>query len=80
MEKAFKWSLEQWLFVINTPKQLWGIEVKSGKPKSIKGLSAFSKEYPDAKTMIIGTDGIPLEDFSGAILMISFKRQKLKSV
>ena len=50
-------------FVIKTPGQLWGIEVKSGNTKNVKGLSAFSKAYPDARIIIVGADGIPLEEF-----------------
>lgn len=50
-------------FVIKTPKQLWGVEVKSGNSKNTKGLSAFSKAYPDARIMYLGAEGIALEDF-----------------
>jgi len=54
-------------FVIKTPRQLWGIEVKSGNTKNEKGLSAFSNAYPDAKIIIVGADGIPLEEFFRSI-------------
>lgn len=48
---------------ISTPTSLWGIEVKSGRPKSLRGLSSFKQRYPKAKTMIIGEGGMPFEDF-----------------
>jgi hypothetical protein len=51
-------------FVVKTPKQIWGIEVKSGKPKNPKGISEFLKHYPDARTMIIGPQGMALDEFS----------------
>lgn len=36
-------------FILQTPKNLWAIEVKSGsKAKTGKGLTAFLKEYPKA--------------------------------
>jgi hypothetical protein len=50
-------------YVVKTPKQIWGIEVKSGKPKNPKGIPGFLKMYPKARTMIVGSEGMPLEEF-----------------
>jgi predicted AAA+ superfamily ATPase len=50
-------------YIVKTPKQIWGIEVKSGNPKNPKGISGFLKMYPEARTMIVGSEGVPLEEF-----------------
>lgn len=50
-------------YVVKTPKRLWAIEVKSGNPKNPKGISGFLKMYPQARTMIIGSEGMPLDAF-----------------
>lgn len=50
-------------FVIKTPKQIWAVEVKSGKPKNPKGISEFLKHYPKARTTIVGPQGMPLAEF-----------------
>jgi predicted AAA+ superfamily ATPase len=42
-----KWEVD---FVLQTPKDLWAIEVKSGlKSASSAGLEVFSKKYPKAR-------------------------------
>jgi predicted AAA+ superfamily ATPase len=50
-------------FVLADGPQLFGIEVKSGRPDKISGLAAFKKKYPKASPLIIGSSGIPLEKF-----------------
>ena len=50
-------------FVVRTPKQLWGIEVKSGTGKNPKGIGEFLKHYPKARTLTVGSGGMPLEEF-----------------
>lgn len=50
-------------FVLADGPQLFGIEVKSGRPDKISGLAAFKKKYPKANPLIIGSSGIPLETF-----------------
>lgn len=50
-------------FVIADGPQLFGIEVKSGRPDKVSGLAAFKKKYPKASLLLIGSSGIPLEDF-----------------
>lgn len=51
-------------FVIQRRNDLFAVEVKSGRrSKNISGLSEFLKLNPKAKPLLIGTGGIPLEDF-----------------
>ena len=50
-------------FVVESPRKTWAIEVKSGRPDNVKGLETFCKVYPDAKPLILGRGGMPLEDF-----------------
>jgi len=55
-------------FVVKTPREIWAIEVKSGNVQNARGLSAFSKQYPDAKLMLIGPQGIGFDEFFKADL------------
>jgi predicted AAA+ superfamily ATPase len=51
-------------FVISTRNQTLAIEVKSGrKTRPASGLSAFQRQFPKAKVMVVGTGGIPLDEF-----------------
>ena len=50
-------------FVLADGPELFGIEVKSGRPDKISGLAAFKKKYPKATPLIIGSSSIPLETF-----------------
>jgi predicted AAA+ superfamily ATPase len=50
-------------FVLSEGARITAIEVKSGRPGKISGLSAFKKKYPQSSTLVIGSGGIPLEDF-----------------
>ena len=50
-------------FVLADGPELFGIEVKSGRPDKISGLAAFKMKYPKASPLIIGSSGIPLEKF-----------------
>jgi len=50
-------------FVLADGPELFGIEVKSGRPDKLSGLAAFKKKYPKASLLLIGSSGIPLEDF-----------------
>jgi predicted AAA+ superfamily ATPase len=42
-------------FVLKKGRNVWAIEVKSGKSRSGKGLEAFKKKYPNAHLVIIDT-------------------------
>jgi len=49
--------------VIATARQIWGFEVKSGSPGKLAGMAAFKKVYPSSIPLMVGTGGIPLEEF-----------------
>lgn len=50
-------------YIISRGSKTWAIEVKSGTNKKLNGLKKFLSHYPDAKPLIIGMHGIPLEEF-----------------
>ena len=51
-------------FVLSQGSRLVAIEVKSGRKRgSISGLNQFIKHFPDAKPLVVGTGGVPLETF-----------------
>lgn len=51
-------------FVLQQGRRLLAVEVKSGRRRrSISGLGAFKEQFPSADTMVVGTGGIPLEEF-----------------
>lgn len=70
---APEWGVTYWRqgnaevdFVVERGRTVWGLEVKSGRPRPAFGLAAFRTAYGKAHTLIIGSDGIPLEEFLGA--------------
>lgn len=50
-------------FVVSDGGSVTAIEVKSGRVKSLNGLSEFINRFPKAKTLIIGSQDTSLEDF-----------------
>ena len=51
-------------FVISDGKSVVAIEVKSGaQAGSGRGLNAFTRTYPDSRPLLVGADGVPVEDF-----------------
>lgn len=50
-------------YVVERGQDIWAIEVKSGASGDAKGLERFRTKYPEAKTLMIGGPGIPLEEF-----------------
>jgi hypothetical protein len=51
-------------FVLRAPKALVAIEVKSGRPRDVRpGLAAFAGRFRPTRTLLVGEDGIPVEDF-----------------
>jgi predicted AAA+ superfamily ATPase len=50
-------------YVVESAKDLWAMEVKSGSPGKLSGLAAFRKRMPKSRVLIVGADGMPLEDF-----------------
>lgn len=50
-------------FVVKRGGEVCALEVKSGSISDLKGLSAFKDAFPQASTMVIGTDIVPIESF-----------------
>lgn len=53
-------------FIVNYGGRLTALEVKSGRRGSNSGLPRFAKEFHPDRSLVIGTDGISLEDFFSA--------------
>ena len=50
-------------FVITRGIKLWAIEVKSGRSGKAPGLELFRARYNDARLLVVGGNGIPLQEF-----------------
>ncbi len=51
-------------FVVRAGKTVTAIEVKSGRARdAFPGLAAFSHAVPTARKLLVGADGIPVEEF-----------------
>jgi hypothetical protein len=51
-------------FVLKKGKKLAAIEVKSGgRREPLHGLELFSRKFKNAKVLLVGQDGFPIEDF-----------------
>lgn len=50
-------------FVVSRGRDVWAIEVKSGRTGKTAGLTRFCNRYPDARTLLVGGQGIPLVEF-----------------
>jgi predicted AAA+ superfamily ATPase len=51
-------------FVLRHGRTLVAIEVKSGRaPESLPGMEAFVRAHRRARRLLVGGDGIPLEEF-----------------
>ena len=50
-------------FVIARGIKLWAIEVKSGRSGKTSGLELFRARYHDARLLVVGGNGIPLQEF-----------------
>jgi hypothetical protein len=51
-------------FVVRAGRRTVAIEVKSGRaPASLPGLAAFAETFRPTRTLLIGGDGISLEEF-----------------
>ena len=68
--KLFYWRQENFEvdFVVQRGKKITAIEVKSPGPEksfrdTLSGMARFSKLYPKAKCLLVGGDGIALDDF-----------------
>jgi predicted AAA+ superfamily ATPase len=50
-------------YVVRSGRQVWGIEVKSGRERPRITLDVFAAKHPKARTLLIGPGGVTLEDF-----------------
>ena len=50
-------------FVIDYDKQLIAIEVKSGRRTTNNGLQLFGQQFHPVHSLVVGSGGIPIEDF-----------------
>jgi uncharacterized protein len=50
-------------FVVARGRDIWAIEVKSGRSGKAAGLTRFRNRYPEAQALLVGGQGIPLEEF-----------------
>ena len=50
-------------FVVPYEDRLFAIEVKSGRIRALHGMKKFVESHPSAVPLLVGTGGIPLEDF-----------------
>ncbi|MFO1467592.1 MAG: ATP-binding protein [Steroidobacteraceae bacterium] len=64
------WSINYWRdgdaevdFVVAHGARIWALEVKSGRPGKISGITAFRKRYPQATVWLVGRGGVRLEEF-----------------
>jgi len=50
-------------FVVARGRDVWAIEVKSGRSGKSSGLARFRSRYPKSRALLVGGQGIPLEEF-----------------
>ena len=50
-------------FVVPHEGRLFAIEVKSGRVRALHGMERFVKSHSSAVPLLVGTGGIPLEEF-----------------
>ena len=51
-------------FVVQAGRTLTAIEVKGGQRRErLPGVAAFMRAFPSARTLLVGGDGVPVEDF-----------------
>ncbi len=56
-------------YVVESRGSLTAIEVRSGRrPRSLRGLEAFRKAFGKARVLVVGSGGVPLEEFLQARL------------
>jgi predicted AAA+ superfamily ATPase len=59
-------------FVIERNHKCIAIEVKSGRRTTNSGVKAFNEKFTPLHTFIVGSSGIPIEDFLSANLEVFF--------
>jgi hypothetical protein len=70
---APEWAVTYWRrgaaevdHVVERGRTVWGLEVKSGRPRPASALSLFRSAYGKSRSLLIGSDGIPLQEFLGS--------------
>ncbi|WP_456370564.1 ATP-binding protein [Thermodesulfatator atlanticus] len=64
--QVFYWRDRQFEvdFVLQKGERLIPIEVKSGaRLRKYAGIQAFKRQFPGSKSLVVGVDGVPLEEF-----------------
>lgn len=56
-------------YIVDLDGELTAIEVKSGKRGTNKGLPLFAGKFHPCRALVVGTDGLPLEEFFRADMM-----------
>jgi len=64
------WEISYWRegdrevdYIVSRGRALWALEVKSGRAGRQSGLDAFRIRYPHARILLLGANGMPIEDF-----------------
>jgi len=52
-------------FVLQKGNKTIGMKVKSGRNKQTMGISAFHQRFNPTKILVVGREGIPIEEFLG---------------
>lgn len=67
---SVRWTISYWRdgdqemdFVVTSGSRRFGVEVKSGPTQVARGIPAFRKRYPDGDILMIGGNGLALEEF-----------------
>lgn len=50
-------------YVVRSGRQVWAVEVKSGREAARSGLDAFAARHRKARTVLVGPGGMPLSEF-----------------
>ena len=53
-------------YVVRSGRDLWAVEVKSGRERSKAGLEAFRARHPRSRQLLVGGGGLALEEFLAA--------------
>ncbi len=53
-------------YVVRSGRDVWAVEVKSGRERSKAGLEAFRARHPRSRPLLVGAGGIALEEFLAA--------------
>jgi uncharacterized protein len=51
-------------FIVSAGRRTLALEVKSGRaPDALRGLAAFSEQFQPTRVLVVGADGVPLDEF-----------------